>query len=240
MMKFSTSPITSRINHIILCEFMTLTIISDVHGKIDDYLKIARQSEFTLQLGDFGFSSAWNALNYSGLSPDNHKICTGNHDDHDTAIKSPYCLGDYGTTILGGVSLFFIRGGLSIDRLYREVDRVNGGPRTYWTQEELNFTQMLECMDLYRKVKPSVVISHEPPCQFIPDLTSSDKMMTKYGFHKGFIDNTSLLCNELLNIHTPSLWIFGHFHHSMVINSIPGLKAVSLAELETYEIGDGS
>lgn len=215
-----------------------LTVISDVHGKFEDYLKIAQNCEATFQVGDFGFSSTWNKLHYSGLSSESHQILPANHDDYDIAPKSPFCAGNYGMMNLGGVSFFYIRGGLSIDRLYREVERINGGPRTYWTQEELNFAEMLDCMHLYRQVKPDVVISHVPPSIFIPELTKSDKMLTDFGFHKGFRENTSLLCNELLNIYVPKLWTSGHFHRSLVSHSVTGMKFVSLAELETYEILD--
>jgi len=215
-----------------------LTVIGDVHGKVDSYLKIANNCAATLQIGDFGFSSAWNKLHYCGLSSDNHKVCCGNHDPYDFAPKSPFYIGDYGPATLGGVEFFYIRGGLSIDRTYREVDRLNRGPRTYWTQEELSFAQMLDCMDLYRSCKPDIVISHVPPSRFIPELTKSDKILTDFGFHKGFRENTSLLCNELLNIHTPKLWTSGHFHRSLVSHSVTGMKFVALAELETYEILD--
>lgn len=215
-----------------------LTVIGDIHGKFDGYLKIAQNCEASLCVGDFGFESSWNKLHYSGLSSDNHKVIAGNHDPYDFAPKSPFYIGDYGLATLGGVSLFYIRGGISIDRTYREVDRLNGGPRTYWTQEELSFAQMLDCMDLYRSCKPDIVISHVPPSRFIPELTKSDKMLTDFGFHKGFRENTSLLCNELLNIHTPKLWTSGHFHRSLVSHSVAGMKFVALAELETYEILD--
>ena len=152
-----------------------LTVIGDIHGKFDGYLKIAQNCEASLCVGDFGFESSWNKLHYSGLSSDNHKVIAGNHDPYDFAPKSPFYIGDYGLATLGGVSLFYIRGGISIDRTYREVDRLNGGPRTYWTQEELSFAQMLDCMDLYRSCKPDIVISHVPPSRFIPELTKSGR-----------------------------------------------------------------
>ena len=217
-----------------------LTIIGDTHGKYESYYKIASKCEATLQIGDFGLSSAWNKLTYSGLDPNNHKVLTGNHDNHDMAPKVPHYLGDYGVATIGGVTLFFIRGGLSIDRLYRQLEHLNGGPKTYWTQEELSFSQMTSCIDLYQEVRPDIVVSHVPPSCFISELTKSDKMLTDFGFHKGFRENTSLFCNELLMYHVPKLWIFGHFHKSLISYTVEGMKAVSLAELETYEISPNS
>jgi hypothetical protein len=217
-----------------------LTIISDVHGKYDKYKDIVDRSEFTLQLGDSGFSSFWNKLHYSGIDPTKHKICCGNHCDYDIAPHSPYYLGDYGSATIGGVTLFFIRGGLSIDRLYRQVEHLNGGPKTYWTQEELSFAQMTSCIDAYQDARPDIVVSHVPPSCFVSELTKSDKMLTDFGFHEGFRENTSLLCNELLMYHVPKLWTSGHFHKSHTSYTIDGMRFVSLAELETYEISPNS
>jgi hypothetical protein len=215
-----------------------LTVIGDLHGKFNKYKQIVDKCEYSFQLGDSGFSSFWNKLHYSDIDPDCHKIMCGNHCDYDIAPKSPFYAGNYGLATVGGVEFFYVRGGLSIDRLYREVERIKGGARTYWTQEELNFAEMLDCIELYRQVKPDIVISHVPPSRFITELTSSDRILTEFGFHDGFRENTSLLCNELLNIHTPNLWISGHFHRSLVSHSVAGMKFVSLAELETYEILD--
>lgn len=215
---------------------MSLTVISDVHGKFDEYLKIAQNCEASFQLGDFGFADTWNKLHYSGLSPDDHQVLAGNHDPYDFAPKSPFYTGNYGMMHLGGVEFFYIRGGLSIDRLYREVNRLNGSGRSYWTQEELSFAQMLDCVDLYRSCKPDIVVSHVPPALFIPELTSSDKMLTDFGFHEGFRENTALLGDALLDIHIPKLWTSGHMHRSLTSHTLNGMKFVSLAELESYTI----
>ena len=215
-----------------------LTVVGDLHGKFDKYKQIVDKSNYTLQLGDSGFSSFWNKLHYSGIDPAKHKILCGNHCDYDIAPHSPYYLGDYGVATIGGVTLFFIRGGLSIDRLYRQVEHLNGGPKTYWTQEELNFSQMTSCIDAYQDARPDIVVSHVPPSCFISELTSSDKMLIDFGFHAGFRENTALFCNELLMYHQPKLWTSGHFHRSLVSHTVAGMKFVSLAELETYDILD--
>jgi len=33
-----------------------ITLIGDTHGKFDHYIHIAKNSEYSIQLGDFGFS----------------------------------------------------------------------------------------------------------------------------------------------------------------------------------------
>ena len=218
-----------------------ITVIGDVHGKYDQYYKIASKSEYSIQLGDFGFSSSWNKLSYSKLDPNKHKIVGGNHDDYDSAPNVDHYLGDFGRTIVGGISIFYIRGGISIDRVYRVGDELNGSPKTWWSQEELNYKQMTECETLYKKTKPDIVVSHVPPQRFIENIhgNKDHSILQKFKFHVGFCENTSLLCDRLLDIHLPSLWCSGH-HHRDYIETYGGrtgqMKFVSLGELSTYEI----
>lgn len=217
---------------------MTITIIADVHGKYDQYYDIASKSKYSVQLGDMGFSSTWNKLNYSDLNPKKHKVIGGNHSDYDIAVNSPFYLGDYGTHTLGGITFFFVRGGLSIDRVYRIGDELSGGPKTYWSQEELNFHQMLDCIELYKEVKPNILLSHVPPTRFIDNIhgNKGNSILQKFKFHEGFRENTSLLMDELLDHHKPKLIISGHMHRSYQEQS-GKTKFVSLSELETYELG---
>ena len=212
-----------------------LRIISDVHGKWDKYLSIASKSEYSLQIGDFGFADIWSKLYYSGLSPDNHKVLCGNHCDYDIAPHSPFYLGDFGEATIGGVTAFFVRGGISIDRTYREAERINRGPRTWWSQEELSFAQMLECMKAYQKAKPSIVVSHVPCASFASVMSPDDKILTDFGFHECFKEATQLLGDELLKIHRPKVWLSGHFHKSFQ-EGINGTKFIGLAELEYVDV----
>lgn len=212
-----------------------LRIIGDTHGKFDSYLKIASRAEYSLQLGDFGFSDSWNKLYYSGLNPESHKVLAGNHDHYDVAPRSPFYLGDFGEATIGGVAAFFIRGGISIDRTYREAERINRGPRTWWSQEELSFAQMLACLQAYRIAKPSIVVSHVPAASFASIMSPDDKILTDFGFHKGFKEATQLLGDELLKIHRPKVWLSGHFHKSFQ-DEIGGTRFVGLAELEYVDV----
>jgi hypothetical protein len=212
-----------------------LRIISDVHGKFSQYEAIASKTEFSLCLGDFGFADSWNKLHYSSLNPESHKVLCGNHDPYDVAPQSLFYLGDFGEATIGGVTVFYIRGGISIDRTYREAERINRGPRTWWSQEELSFAQMIECMKAYRRAKPSIVVSHVPCASFASVMSPNDKILTDFGFHKGFKEATQLLGDELLKIHRPKIWLNGHFHKSFQ-DEIGGTRFVSLAELEHVDI----
>lgn len=108
-----------------------ITVVGDVHGKYDEYYNIASKCKYSICLGDFGFSREWTKLGYSNLDPINHKICLGNHDDHDIAYHSPYNLGGYGIYEIDNKLIFFVSGGLSIDRVYRVGEELSGGPKTW-------------------------------------------------------------------------------------------------------------
>lgn len=211
-----------------------ITVIGDVHGKYDKYKKITKKHDFTVQLGDFGFSE-WQRLDYDDdIDFNRHKVMGGNHDNYDICIHSNHYLGDFGCYTLNNLKFFFVRGGISIDKVYREVERVNGGPRSWWSQEQLTFRQMNECLKLYYQEKPDFVITHSCPTRLVKRLTNPD-LLVKFGFDKGFEDSTSSFLDVLFNIHEPTLWIHGHMHKSKE-TKIGDTKFISLNELEVYEI----
>lgn len=211
-----------------------ITVIGDCHGKTDHYLAIAKNSEYSLQLGDFGFDSNWNRLQYSGLSPDDHKVLMGNHDSYD-CVDSPFNLGNFGVLEMDGKSIFYVRGGLSIDRVYRVGDELSGAKKSWWSQEELNFSEMLDCLHLYKLVRPDIVVSHVP-CKYASQFILGNKsgnILQKFKFHEGFAENTQLLGDEMLGIHRPKIWLSGHMHSSY--DGIHyGTRFVGLAELEVF------
>lgn len=223
---------------------MSVTIIGDVHGKYDDYFNIVNTCEASIQLGDFGFFPTWKRLSYSGLDKSLHKIIPGNHDDYDYCPRSEYCLGDFGPAIVNGFEFFFVRGGLSIDRVYRVAEELSATKskfdlnknKTWWSQEELNLSQMLECIDLYSEIKPDYLLSHAPTIEVIDLLHSKDNsILQKFKFHKGYRENTSLLISKLIKIHRPKFCFSGH-HHKDAIFNIDGTTFISLAELSSFKI----
>jgi len=225
---------------------MTIRIIGDVHGKFDAYEKIASEVEYSVCLGDFGFAQTWNRLHYSWLSGDKHKVVGGNHEDYTVAPRSSHYLGDFGEYTLNGVKFFFIRGGISIDRVQRRNEQIasmhpHEPPekfQTWWSQEELNLSQMLECIALYKKVRPNIVLSHVPCATFSKIMSPDDSILQAFGFHKGFKENHQLLGDELLKIHQPDLWFSGHFHIKQSAR-IGNTQFVGLAELGYIDLSIG-
>jgi predicted phosphodiesterase len=209
---------------------MSVRIIGDVHGKYSEYEQIASGAEYSVCLGDFGFADTWNRLHYSWLSADKHKVIAGNHDCYDYAPHSSHYLGDFGECTLGGIKFFFIRGGISINRVSLSIDDMRDDTKSWCSQEELNLSQMLDCMRAYDKSRPDIVLSHVPCASFSKIMSPSDQILQDFGFHKGFKENHQLLGDELLKIHQPSLWFSGHFHIKMS-HKIGNTNFVGLAEL---------
>jgi len=194
-----------------------ITLIGDVHGKYDQYVKIARKREFTVQLGDLGFK--YNCL--KNLEPNSHKFVGGNHDQYDIINEYPHYLGDYGNCSLGGVDFFFYRGAYSIDRQYRTIGI------DWWEQEQVAIDQFMKARELYRETKPDIVLTHDCP--------ESIALMLLEPGQNIYQNITGWALQELFNAHQPKTWIFGHWHRSWTMK-VNGTDFTCLNELETKVI----
>lgn len=192
-----------------------ITVIGDIHGKINDYWKILSKikSGSSIQLGDFGFKKhhTWHLENISN----NHKVLFGNHDDY-TFLHESHSLGNY--SIIND-DIMCIRGGYSIDK----SQRVFG--IDYFSNEELDYMEQREIIEVYERIKPKIVITHETPKFMVDEFV-------------GYVDtysNTSRFLQHLYELHKPDIWLFGHYHkdYSKVIDNT---NFICLAELSTYEI----
>lgn len=194
-----------------------LTIIGDVHGHYDQYERMARKREYTLQLGDLGFK--YGCL--KNLDPEKHKIVAGNHDNYDIIGEYPHYLGDFGNYSLGGVDFFFYRGAYSIDRQYRTIGI------DWWEQEQVKIDQFMIARELYRETKPDIVITHDCP-------ESIAMLLLKAG-QNIYQNMTGWALQELFNIHQPKMWLFGHYHRNWNKN-VNNTHFKCLNELETVDL----
>lgn len=124
-----------------------MRFIGDVHGNIDQYLKLLDCKE-SVQVGDMGFD-------YSLIpASSDHKFIMGNHDNYEAGHIN--CLGDYGLH----KDIFFVRGAFSVDKHCRRegID--------WFSQEELSYRKMCEAIVWFEKIKPEYVVSHDCP-QFL-------------------------------------------------------------------------
>jgi predicted phosphodiesterase len=197
-----------------------ITILGDVHGKYRRLHEIIREKdryEYIIQIGDLGFDYG----TLDNVDPDKFKVVGGNHDNMDKIIHIPHYLGDYGYTSVNSVNFFYYRGAYSIDRQYRTVGV------DWWEKEQLTIEDFIKARELYREIKPKIVITHD-----CPQSIASQMLLP----HQRIYENmTGWALNELLNIHQPDLWLFGHWHDSRTIR-YGNTKFVCLDELETYDI----
>jgi len=188
-----------------------IAVIGDVHGKVNEYWKILQclQKETnSIQVGDFGFKKQhkWHKEN---IDSDLHKVNFGNHDDY-TFLNHTHSLGNF--TIKE--NLMTVRGAWSVD------NRLRTEGIDWWSNEQLNYEEMQQAIDLYIKHKPKIMITHDCPQEVKQSLFDYDnKTITNNGLQSMFEE------------HQPDVWIFGHYHRSKneIIN---GTRFICLAELE--------
>lgn len=202
-----------------------LTVIGDVHGYYDRYKKFISGREYTVQIGDMGHRYELLA----DVDPTHHKFFGGNHDNYQLIYDVPNNLGDYGVSMLGGIEFYWMRGAFSIDVCYR-TPMIN-----WWPNEELSKTELNDCVRLYEQIRPNVVLSHDCP-KSISDMIGSRQILKAYGFDPDtFTTRTGEALQIMLDIHKPSLWLFGHHHVSKIL-TYKGCEFRCLAEMDGFEI----
>lgn len=214
-------------------------IISDIHGKEFIYRRLVRgdknlnipPSTYTLQLGDLGFN--YQEI-YDGIDKEKHKFFGGNHDNYDIINKSPHCLGDFGIhTVPEFGDIFFVRGAWSIDLKYRKEGI------SWWKDEELNYQKCEEAIQLYEKLKPEFVVTHEAPWRVLPFLNLNPQFAIDCGWDSSYIKTrTNMMFERMLEIHLPRWWIFGHYHQNFV-EEIDGTIFICIQHEEYLDFGKG-
>jgi predicted phosphodiesterase len=189
----------------------TIRVIGDVHGKYKEYLKIAKVSSFSIQVGDLGFN--YDVL--ENLNSNNHCVIAGNHDNYDIVSDYPHFLGDYGSARLVGseyeTSFFYVRGAPSIDALGRVKHFILTGQKSWWDQEEISKSLWDDIKAEYSAAKPKAMITHDCPREIVHMLSSPGFLQTLGWFaYQEF--RTQRLLQELYEIHQPDIWFFGHYH----------------------------
>jgi len=172
-------------------------IIGDVHGKINEYKKITEDCSHSIQIGDIGFKKEWDRV-ANEIPGDKHKIIAGNHDDYDTLTNVENYLGDFGGDLTTfGTTFFFVRGAYSLDSKIRTMNI------DIWPEEEIRYSKLGMAIEIYEKVKPEIVLTHDAPKPATMEMFNPD-------CH--YPSRTVEALNQMLKIHQPKLWIFGHWH----------------------------
>ena len=185
-----------------------MIIIGDVHGKIKQYfdiiLECEKSSQTSICVGDLGFRSEYTKLYYKfehyAISPMIHRFFSGNHDSQDHI--PPQSLGNFGYFKEFDVPFFFVRGAYSINHVQR-VESVS-----WWRNEELDYDQCSKCVEIYERIKPDIMITHDAP------LDCQQFIMS----HHDEKSRTNTLLQMLLEIHQPQRWFHGHHHVDLKYN----------------------
>jgi len=184
--------------------------IGDVHGKMDQYLKLIDGVESSVQVGDFG----------AGFVPlpelgDQHRFIRGNHDSPEICRSHPGWIRD---GAYDGECLY-IGGAWSIDQ-QRRTAGIN-----WWPDEELTILEFENIILSAERLCPQTIISHDCPSNVVGQLFGLRPIQTR----------TQQALDVVLDVCEPKLWIFGHWHQDvdMMIN---GTRFICLDELSYIDI----
>lgn len=203
-----------------------LALIGDVHGKIGNYLAIVSKLRVpSIQLGDMGLGDAFFAPPHGADLPllNGHRFLRGNHDSPELCRAHPNYLGEFGLERKTGI--FWISGAFSVDWERRLPSN------SWWPDEELQDQQWEQLFAEYERIRPSFVISHECPAsvnKFMLDSIVPAPADSAYSFEavgrgvEWYVREKrkcapSITCrklDDLLAIHQPARWAFGHYHMS--------------------------
>lgn len=179
---------------------MIYTFIGDCHGKIVELIKLldaTSKSDRVLQLGDMGLG--FPNVRLPKLHPD-FGFIRGNHDDPTACAAHPNYAGEYGMWR----GIFVIGGAYSIDWRWR----VPGA--SWWVHEELDDHQWELLRPLYAAARPKVVAAHECPSDIGAQLLADGGFRPEKWSCTS--SRTARNMDELLAIHRPEHWFFGHYH----------------------------
>jgi hypothetical protein len=209
---------------------MQIRFIGDVHGRFEKYKNLIKDTERSLQVGDFGVGfinslteKAHSNPPYDAMSKGEHYFIRGNHDNPGACKRHPFWVRD-GGSVFGRDDIFCVGGAVSIDK-----DRRTEG-YDWWFDEELSYKELCSLMDIYELVKPKIVVSHECPDSVIT------RLVHEKGLFKYDIPCTTRKCfDNMLEIHKPDLWIHGHWHFRYQAVS-KGVEFIGLGELDHIDL----
>jgi predicted phosphodiesterase len=213
-----------------------MRIIGDVHGKTDEYLKIVKGCDTSVQVGDMGF----NYDHMQKLDYQSHCFVPGNHDNYNEIKNNPfvnvYATKDFGYCDAvgdgGEPDFFYVRGAHSIDKNMR-VENVD-----WWEDEELSYKRLSEAICYYNRIQHSnlkndLVITHEAPAQ-IANMFPKD-ILYRFGYCPNWNSRTAHALQMMWESYQPKLWIFGHFHQPLDI-TVNETRFICLPELAYIDV----
>lgn len=187
-----------------------MRFIGDVHGKMAEYMFITDGCKESIQVGDFGAGF----VQLFDMSP-NHRFIRGNHDSPDVCREHPNWIPDL--TVENDI--MFLGGAWSIDHEHR-VPGVS-----WWYDEELSWSSLYDGIEIYNRVKPRVMVTHDGP----------DDVMKSFFPYKDRSSRTSEALQAMFDSYQPEFWLQGHWHES-VDKIVNGTRFIVLPELGYIDI----
>lgn len=197
-----------------------MRIIGDIHGKFDEYRNMILNDRVksSIQVGDFGIgfgNSIWHDRVNEFHKSHDHRFIRGNHDFPKKCKKEMI-----GYIQDGFVEndVMYIGGAWSID----QSSRIEG--ISWWSDEQLSYTEFNKIIDIYSTVKPNVLITHDAPEEIALDMFIHNRT-------KQYKTITSSALQVMFEIHQPKFWFFGHWHKTKEYDK-NGTHFHCLAELD--------
>jgi hypothetical protein len=182
-----------------------IIFLGDIHGEFNIIFNVCKKypKYSVISIGDVGLGFPKIINFHTGKPfkqdpkkfPNNFKFIRGNHCNPIVSKLYPNYLGDYGYN--KELDLFFISGAWSIDVNLR----IPG--EDWWYEEELDYPELQKAIDLYKKIKPKIVVSHTCPSVIARIICPPPEY---YG------SKTESALGYMFNEHKPKYWIFGHWH----------------------------
>lgn len=177
--------------------------VGDVHGNMSAYFSIIKDVQESIQLGDLGLAPTWiTAERFDKIFDEldikgNHKFYRGNHDCLEECKKSKHFIND--GTVDG--PMMIIGGALSIDKAYRTpgVD--------WWKDEELSYKELNDMLDLYEKIKPKILLTHD-----CPEYVAQNVMIPLVNGIKDMPSRTRMALETMRDIYQPIIHVYAHWH----------------------------
>jgi predicted phosphohydrolase len=182
--------------------------IGDIHGQFGTYFQTIQGAENTIQVGDYGIGFGPVPINVYA-QPGNHRFIRGNHDNLQRCFGERGFIKDGTVEKYGDNKVMFVGGAYSIDQDWRTPGV------SWWDDEELSYSELLDMIDIYDREKPDMMVTHEVPESLMETIFSADgRSFTKFDIPS----RTRNAFDNMLAIHRPKLWIFGHWHRNARVN----------------------
>lgn len=178
--------------------------VGDVHGNFPALARALDQhpEHHLVQVGDLGLGIPGALGTFTGHP--RLSFVRGNHDAPAVAARTPGYLGEFGYHETLG--LFYVSGAYSVNwrRLAQRGE--------WWPDEELSAVQRHNCLNLYARVRPVVVVSHDCPVDVLRE--QRRRSPVRYAWEDFYHPNrTASLLQALWEVAPPKLWVYGHHHH---------------------------